>query len=96
MSIRDTSAQDRPVTLAAPQARRRRQWLLLGAGGLGLVLVAGWLLSGWSAGSRSFDGSRVRIAEVKRGDLVRDIAADGRLRQAAAIAGVAVPAARRG
>ena len=79
MSIRDTSAQDRPVTTAAPRAHRRRQWLLLGAGGLGLLLVAGWLVSGWSAGSRSFDAARVRVAEVRRGDLVRDISADGRV-----------------
>ncbi|WP_369521515.1 HlyD family secretion protein, partial [Escherichia coli] len=33
----------------------------------------------WSNASRSYDSSRVRIAEVKRGDLVRDIAADGRV-----------------
>ena len=33
----------------------------------------------WSAGSRSYDASRIRIAEVKRGDLVRDISADGRV-----------------
>ncbi|MET0717215.1 MAG: efflux RND transporter periplasmic adaptor subunit [Pseudoxanthomonas sp.] len=30
-------------------------------------------------GGRSFDASRVRIAEVTRGDLVRDISADGRV-----------------
>ena len=79
MSIRDTSAQDRPVASSAGPARRRRQWLLMGAGALALVLVAAWLLSGWSAGSRSFDAGRVRIAEVRRGDLVRDIVADGRV-----------------
>ena len=50
-----------------------------GAAGLGLLLAIGWLLAGWSSGSRSFDGSRVRIAEVTRGDLVRDISADGRV-----------------
>jgi HlyD family secretion protein len=60
-------------------ARRRRQWLLIGGGCLALVLVVAWLLSGWSAGSRSFDASRVRIAIVTRGDLVRDISAEGRV-----------------
>ena len=79
MSIRDTSAQDTIVASASPRARQRRTWLIAGTlGAIGLLLVA-WLLSGWSGGSRSFDGARVRIAEVKRGDLVRDISADGRV-----------------
>uniref|UniRef100_UPI000363F544 efflux RND transporter periplasmic adaptor subunit n=1 Tax=Xanthomonas oryzae TaxID=347 RepID=UPI000363F544 len=39
----------------------------------------GWAVTAWSAGSRSFDASRVRIATVSQGDLVRDIAADGRV-----------------
>jgi len=79
MSIRDTSAQDRPVTGTQPQWRRRRQWLVAGALGLGLLLVVGWLVAGWSGGSRSFDASRLRIAQVTRGDLVRDISAEGRV-----------------
>jgi len=80
MSIRDTSAQDRPVaTPASHGARKRRGWLLAGGIGLALLLLAAWLLSGWSAGSRSIDAARVRIAEVKRGDLVRDISAEGRV-----------------
>lgn len=79
MSIRDTSGQDHAVASTSPQGKRRRQWLIAGAGGLGVLLIGAWLLLGWSAGSRSFDGARVRIAEVKRGDLVRDISADGRV-----------------
>ena len=79
MSIRDTSAQDRPVASAVPHARRRRQWLIGGAAGLVFLVAASWLVSGWSAGSRSVAGDRVRIAEVRRGDLVRDISADGRV-----------------
>lgn len=80
MSIRDTSAQDIPVGNAATrQSRQRRQWLLYGAGGLALLVVAAWLVSGWAAGSRSVDGDRVRIATVTRGDLVRDISAEGRV-----------------
>lgn len=77
MSIRDTAAQDQPV--ATPRSARRRRWLVGGLGLLAAVAAAFWLLSGWAAGSRSIDASRVRIAEVKRGDLVRDIAADGRV-----------------
>jgi HlyD family secretion protein len=57
----------------------RRPWLIGGALGVAGLLLVAWLLSGWSGGSRSFDGSRVRIATVTRGDLVRDISADGRV-----------------
>ena len=88
MSIRDTSAQDVPISaarsaprtgMAARLPRIKRSWLLAGGAGLGLLLLAGWVASGWSAGNRSVDASRVRIAEVTRGDLVRDISADGRV-----------------
>ena len=88
MSIRDTSAQDRPLSQASPTAhgsRRlslpaiKRSYLIAGGAGLGLLLLAGWVASGWSAGNRSVDSSRVRIAEVTRGDLVRDISADGKV-----------------
>ncbi|KRD75788.1 HlyD family efflux transporter periplasmic adaptor subunit [Lysobacter sp. Root983] len=80
MSIRDTAAQDRPVAATASVAsKRRRPWLLAGAAGVGTIALAAWLLSGWSASGRSVDASRVRISEVKRGDLVRDISADGRV-----------------
>ena len=84
MSIRDTSGQDRPLhgnAAASTQALspRRRQWLYAGAGVAALAIAVGWLLSGWTAGARSFDASRLRIAEVTRGDLVRDISAEGRV-----------------
>ena len=80
MSIRDTSAQDIPVgTAATRQTRQRRQWALYAGGGVLLLVFAGWLVSGWAAGSRSVSGERVRIAEVTRGDLVRDISAEGRV-----------------
>lgn len=81
MSIRDTAAQDRPVAASSNSAagKRRRPWLLASAAGVGTIALAAWMLSGWSAGGRSFDASRVRISEVKRGDLVRDISADGRV-----------------
>ncbi|MCI4568375.1 HlyD family efflux transporter periplasmic adaptor subunit [Lysobacter sp. CFH 32150] len=81
MSIRDTSGQDRVVASAPAEVRNRklRQRLLVTAGGGTVVLLAAWLIIGWGAGARSLDASRVRIAEVKRGDLVRDISADGRV-----------------
>ena len=79
MSIRDTAAQDIPLTPARGSLRQRRPWLLPAAIVLVVVALAGWLLSGWSGSSHSVDAARVRIAEVKRGDLVRDISGDGRV-----------------
>ncbi|HDS1512650.1 efflux RND transporter periplasmic adaptor subunit [Stenotrophomonas maltophilia] len=78
MAIRDTSAQDEALTFRKPHAAWRR-FLWPGAAALVGLTAVGWAISGWSAGTRSFDAKRVRIAEVSRGDLVRDIAADGRV-----------------
>lgn len=80
MSIRDTSAQDRPVGNAATRTRRLpTRWLVVGAGIAVALAGVTWLASGFGAGARSFDASRLRIAEVVRGDLVRDINAEGRV-----------------
>jgi HlyD family secretion protein len=77
--IRDTSAQDTVLGTAAAGARRRRARWLGAAAGLVLITLASWVVAGWSGGGRSFDSARLRIAEVKRGDLVRDLGADGRV-----------------
>lgn len=78
MSIRDTSAQDRSV--APPSGVRRHRTRLIAIGvGAAVLLLGVWLVMGWGAGGRSVDASRLRIAEVTRGDLVRDLRADGRV-----------------
>ena len=78
--IRDTSAQDHAIKPAASTRRRiPRNWLVGGIAGIVVLALAAWVASGWMSGARSFDGSRVRVAEVTRGDLVRDITADGRV-----------------
>ena len=77
--IRDTSGQDHVVASTASPWRRRKGWLVGGGAGLAALLLAGWVASGWLSGGRSFDASRVRIATVTRGDLVRDLSADGRV-----------------
>jgi HlyD family secretion protein len=78
--IRDTSAQDNVIKPAASAARRNRKpWLIGGIAGAAVLALAVWVVSGWMSGGRSFDASRVRVAEVTRGDLVRDISADGRV-----------------
>lgn len=76
--IRDTSAQDRPITAAQTRAPWRR-WIWPAAGGALLLAGIVFAARGWLGGTASIDGERLRIAEVTRGDLVRDIAADGRV-----------------
>ena len=75
--IRDTSAQD-TVLAASPGQRNKRRAMLMGAG-VAAVLVLLWLISGWASSERSVDVSRLRIAEVARGTLVRDAAVNGRV-----------------
>jgi HlyD family secretion protein len=76
--IRDTSAQD--VQLAPPSAAaaRRRPLLIVGAA-VALVLVLGWGVVGWLAGTRAVSAERLRFGEVTRGTLVRDAAVNGRV-----------------
>ncbi|HTV21915.1 MAG TPA: HlyD family efflux transporter periplasmic adaptor subunit [Polyangiaceae bacterium] len=75
--IRDTSNQDMSLG-SGVEPRRLRRWgvgvVLLLALGLGVLGARRWGL-----GERSVDRQRVRIAEVTRGKLVRDIVADGRV-----------------
>jgi HlyD family secretion protein len=76
--IRDTSNQD--VLLAKATAHRpARRWLIRGGIALALFVLLVVGARRWMAGERSVDRERVRIAEVVRGTLVRDIAADGRV-----------------
>lgn len=78
--IRDTSAQD--VVRTAPPAGPWKRRVLAGGAGLAVLLLLGYGVKAWMASAQSFDGSRVRIAEVTRGPLVRDIAAEGRVTSA--------------
>lgn len=77
--IRDTSAQDQTLSSATLTRRKRKLWLVGAVAGAVVLALAAWLATSWSGGSQSFDAARIRVAEVKRGDLVRDITADGRV-----------------
>jgi HlyD family secretion protein len=78
MKIADTSAQD--VQLR-PKSKRTRH--LVSGGSVLLLLVALWVaipaLNKWSSTSASIPYDRLRIAEVVRGDLVRDVSVQGRV-----------------
>src|SRR5262245_56624093 len=78
MAIRDTSATDRPLTKPAV-SRTRRRCIPGGLAALALIVGIGYIAKGWFAGSHSIDRSRIRIARVEKGTLVRDVVADGRV-----------------
>ncbi len=80
--IRDTSATDHRIETAAP----RRRWILLGASAAAvlaaLIFVVPSVARLLSAGV-AVRGNSVRIAEVKRGTLTRDVSAQGKVVAAA-------------
>jgi HlyD family secretion protein len=76
--IRDTSAQDRRI---APKVDHKKRVIWIGVVVAGLVVVAlclptvAHLLSADSSASTA----RLRIAEVKRGTLTRDVSVQGKI-----------------
>jgi HlyD family secretion protein len=78
MAIRDTSATDRPLAKSAT-SRPWRRWLSRIALAVAVVGGLGYVIRGWLSGERSIDKSRIRIAKVLQGTLVRDVVSDGRV-----------------
>jgi len=76
--IRDTSGQDRPLSKPAV-GRPWKRWAVRIVVILAAVLGIGWVVRNWLGASKSVDASRVRIAKVERGTLVRDVVSDGRV-----------------
>jgi HlyD family secretion protein len=75
--IRDTSHQDAVIAAPAGQKTKRR---LIWAGGAAALLVVGYgLIHTWRGSDHSVNISRLRIAEVGRGTLIRDAAVNGRI-----------------
>lgn len=76
--IRDTSGQDRPLTKSAV-GRPWRRWLSAGVAALAVIVGLGYIVRGWLGAEKSVDRSRIRLARVDRGTLVRDVVANGRI-----------------
>ncbi|KUJ83385.1 efflux transporter periplasmic adaptor subunit [Microbulbifer flavimaris] len=78
--IRDTSGQD--VVLKSTPAWKRPRNLQLGAAAIAVATFLAWGASSWWRTS-SVDGtvslSQVNIAQVERGDLIRDLVVQGRV-----------------
>jgi HlyD family secretion protein len=77
--IRDTSATDRQMKAAPMSPVRRYGWI---AGALVALLGLFWLVPSVArllSVTATVSGERLRIAEVKRGDLVRDVSVQGRV-----------------
>lgn len=76
--IRDTTAQDRRIETAHP----RRRWVVMGAAAAAVLAALIWVVPTVarliSAGS-SVSSSSLRIAEVKRGTLTRDVSAQAKV-----------------
>jgi HlyD family secretion protein len=75
--LRDTSGQDQTIARTSFARLSRRAAVVAFA----VLVLAGitWVASQWFAGTRSYSADRLRIAAVVRGDLVRDISAEGRV-----------------
>ena len=77
--IRDDSSMDRPVSNAGAKIRKQLIW---GAAALLLIVLVALFLPSWrrwAESETSIDIARVRMGTVTRGDLVRDVAVEGRI-----------------
>jgi HlyD family secretion protein len=77
--IPGTSAMDKPIEQARGVTPRR--WAMI-AGGAVLVLGLAVLVPSarrWASADRAIDANRLRVADVVRGDLERDVSAQGRI-----------------
>ena len=76
--IRDTSGQDRPLAKSAVGQPWRRRLMQL-ALALAVLGSLAYVVRGWLGAGKSVDASRIRVATVEMGTLVRDVVSDGRV-----------------
>ncbi|PRC94619.1 efflux RND transporter periplasmic adaptor subunit [Solimicrobium silvestre] len=75
--IRDTSSQDSVIT--ASQWQKHKRLGLWGAGTAVFIVAAVVMLTAWRSSSQSVNMSRLRIAAVSHGTLVRDASVNGKI-----------------
>ena len=77
--IPGTSAMDKPIAPARGVTSRR--WVVAAVAAAAVLALAALLPAArrWAGADRAIDGNRVRIADVVRGDLERDVSAQGRI-----------------
>lgn len=75
--IRDTSAQD-AILIAAPVWHSKKLYIWI-AIVLAIVVAGVIVLSAWAGSTKSVNLTRLKIAQVSRGLLVRDVAVNGRM-----------------
>ncbi len=79
VKIADTSGQD---VVLDKSAGKRRLLMSLAAAVVGIVLVGWWVvpsIARWSSATATVSAERLRFATVERGNLVRDVAIQGRV-----------------
>ncbi|WMW81392.1 efflux RND transporter periplasmic adaptor subunit [Undibacterium cyanobacteriorum] len=75
--IRDTSGQDQVI--AAAPVWRRKKTVLMAIGLLSFIVISVLLVRSFSNSTKSINAARLKLAQVTRGTLVRDVAVNGRL-----------------
>jgi HlyD family secretion protein len=76
--IADTSGQD--IALAEPS--RRRFWIIAGGTAAVVLIAAVWFVPAlvrWTSAEAAVPRERIRLAEVRVGDLTRDVSVQGRV-----------------
>jgi len=77
--IREASTMDKPID---HEPERRRKWATIGAAGA-VLLIGGIAIAPsigrWATSETSVSRAQIRLGTVERGDLVREVAVDGRV-----------------
>lgn len=75
--IRDTSGQD--AVIAAPPLWRRKKLVVGVVFAIAFLILCFFLVRAFANSSKSINASRIKIAQVTRGTLIRDVAVNGRM-----------------
>lgn len=75
--IRDTSGQD--AVIAAPPLWRRKKLVVGIVFAIAFLILCFFLVRAFANSTKSINASRIKIAQVTRGTLIRDVAVNGRM-----------------